>query len=380
MRPSLERQRFLLDFTLSSLWRRKGKSLSLLGVYALVVFSLASVLFFTEALRREARAVLRDTPGLLVQRTVAGRHDLAPAGWVATLAGIRGVERARGRLWGYYFDPVSGANFTVLVPERFWGAPGEAVVGRGVARARALGAGRKLALSASDGSFLTLVVREVAPAASELVSADLVLLGEADFRALFGIPPGLFTDVAVEVRNPKEIATVARKVTGLLPAARPITREEILRTWDSIFDWRSGLAVLVLTGAVLAFGIVAWDKASGLSADEQREIGILKAIGWETSDVLLLKLWEGAVVSIAAFAAGVLAAYLHVFAGRMVLFAPLLRGWATLQPELRLIPHVTPFPIAVLFFLTVVPYTAATIVPTWRAAAADPDRVMRGVA
>ena len=38
MNRSLERQRSILDFALSSLWRRKGKNLSLLAVYTLVVF------------------------------------------------------------------------------------------------------------------------------------------------------------------------------------------------------------------------------------------------------------------------------------------------------------------------------------------------------
>ena len=33
--------------------------------------------------------------------------------------------------------------------------------------------------------------------------------------------------------------------------------------------------------------------------------------------------------------------------------------------------------LAALFFLTVLPYTAATLVPIWRTATADPDQVMR---
>ena len=378
MRHALERHRYLLDFTLASLSRRKGKSLALLAVYTAVVFALASVLFFTEALRREARAVLRGAPELLVQRTVAGRHDLLPADWIPTVAGIRGVGAVSGRLWGYYFDPLTRANFTVMVPEKFWGARGEAVVGSGVARARGLGAGDALALVASGGRYLTLAVREVVPAEAERVASDLVLMGEEDFRELFGIAPGHYTDLSVAVRNAKEVGTVARKVTQALPDARPITRSELLRTWDSVFDWRSGLVVLVLAGAVLAFGIVAWDRASGLSAEERREIGILKAIGWETSDVLLMKVWEGAAVSIAAFALGVLAAYGHVFLGRLALLAPVLRGWSTLQPDLRLVPFVDALQLVSLFFLTVVPYTVATIVPAWRAATIDPDRVMRG--
>ena len=77
MRHVIERHRYLLDFTLSSISRRKGKSLALLAVYAAVVFALASVLFFTEALRREARVVLRDAPELLVQQVVERLRSLA---------------------------------------------------------------------------------------------------------------------------------------------------------------------------------------------------------------------------------------------------------------------------------------------------------------
>ena len=38
---------------------------------------------------------------------------------------------------------------------------------------------------------------------------------------------------------------------------------------------------------------------------------------------------------------------------------------------------IDPFQLAVLFFLTVVPYTLATVVPSWRAASADPDAALR---
>jgi len=122
---------------------------------------------------------------------------------------------------------------------------------------------------------------------------------------------------------------------------------------------------------------VAWDKAAGLSAEERREIGILKAIGWDVSDVLLVKAWEGAVVSAAAFTGGLVAAYLHVFVGSAALFAPVLQGWSTLSPRLHLAPALDGLQLATLFFLTVVPYTVATVVPAWRSATADPDAVMR---
>jgi ABC-type lipoprotein release transport system permease subunit len=137
------------------------------------------------------------------------------------------------------------------------------------------------------------------------------------------------------------------------------------------------LVFVLLGGTVLAFVIFAWDRASGLSGEERREIGVLKSIGWETSDVLRMKFWEGAILSLTAFFLGYLLAYAHVFYLSAALFEPVLKGWAVLYPAFRPIPYVDGLQVATLFFFTVFPYTVATIVPIWRAAVTDPDAVMR---
>ena len=135
--------------------------------------------------------------------------------------------------------------------------------------------------------------------------------------------------------------------------------------------------IVIFSAAVLAFVIFAWDKASGLSAGERREIGILKAVGWETSDVIQMKFWEGAMVSLTAFFTGVILAYVHVFFTGSIVFEPALKGWSNLYPNFELTPFVNLEQLTTLFFLTVVPYTVATIVPIWRAATIDPDSAMR---
>jgi ABC-type lipoprotein release transport system permease subunit len=154
-------------------------------------------------------------------------------------------------------------------------------------------------------------------------------------------------------------------------------REDVLRTYDAVFGWRGGVVTVLLAGALFAFVIFAWDRASGLPAEERREIGILKAIGWETADVILLKAWEGAAVSLTAFLAGTLLAYAHVFLASGSLFARVLKGWSVLYPDFRLVPAVEAHEVATLFVLTVLPYAAATVVPAWRSATVDPDAVMR---
>ncbi len=377
MRPWIEKQRNILDFTLSSLARRKGKNIALICVYTVLVVLLASVMFFTHALRKEAVLVLRDSPAMIVQRMVAGRHDLIPAGYADSIRTVKGVSAVRGRLWGYYFDPVVGANYTLMVPEAFEHPAGSVVIGAGVSRSRSAMTGDILPLRGYDGQLSYFTVAGILASDSELVSSDLMLLSEQDFRKLFHLPGGVYTDIVLDVRNSREIATVAGKIVRLLPDTRPISRNEVLRTYDSIFDWRSGIVVVILFAVALAFVIFAWDKASGLSAEEKKEIGVLKAIGWETSDVLWLKFWEGTVISLTSFLAGVLLAYVHVFLTPAALFEPVLKGWSVLYPEFRLLPEISAYQVATLFFLTVVPYTVATIIPSWRAATIDPDAVMR---
>ena len=373
----IDRQKNILDFTLFSLLRRKGKNLALLGVYLVIVFLLASVMFFTESIKNEASLILKASPEMIVQRTVAGRHDPIPAGYIDRIADIRGIRSIRGRFWGYYYDPISGANYTVIVPETEEDPEGTISIGEGVSRSRFAAPGDALEFKTFGGEIIELVVGRIFPAESSLVSSDLIRISKADFARIFGETGGFYTDLVVQAGNPKELPTIAVKIAERLPDARIILRDEILRTYEAVFSWRGGLLILILAGAALAFMILAWEKGSGLSPEERREIGILKAVGWETSDVILMKFWEGLVVSLTAFLAGSLLAYVHIYLGSATLFEPVLKGWSVIYPRFTLIPFINGSQIAALFFLTVVPYSVATVIPSWRAATTDPDSVMR---
>jgi len=380
MKLWLAKQRYLIDFTLVSLARRKTRNLGLLLVYSVLVFMLSSVTLYTHALRHEAARVLAVSPEVIVQRMVAGRHDLIPPGYMERIGrghGLRGVQKMEGRLWGYYYDAVTKANYTFMVPAEGAPAVGEIIVGPALERSRGLAKDNGISFRSYSGKLHTFIVADVLPQASELVSADLVLMSEQNFRAFFDYPVGHYTDIALSVANPQEVRNVAIKLAAVLPDARPILRDEVLRTYASIFDWREGIVLALLSAAILAFGILAWEKASGLSAEEKREIGILKAIGWETGDVIKMKFWEGLLISLTAFLAGFVAAYVHVFHFAASLFEPVLKGWAVLYPHFQLTPHIDGVQVATLFFFTVVPYAAAVLVPIWKAAITDPDSVMR---
>ncbi len=377
MNSAIERHRNILEFSLSSLLRRKTKNLSLLVLYTLIVFAVASLLFFLSALKREAALILKDAPDMVVQRMVAGRQDLVPISYSGKIRSLRGVRSVRPRLWGYYYDAATGANYTVMAADGASVQPGTIIIGSGISRKRLAFEGDFLSLQSYKRVPLLLQIEKVLPYESELAAADLVVISERDFRKLFDFPAGYATDLALTVGNQRELTTVATKIAADYPQMRPILKSEVLRTYDAVFDWRGGMTLFSLLAAMLAFIIFAWDKATGLSAEERKEIGILKSIGWETSDVLLLKFWEGVVISLSAFLTGVLMAYCHVFFLSAPLFEPVLKGWSVLYPRFILVPSINAYQLGVLFSLTVAPYTIATIIPCWRAATVDPDAAMR---
>ncbi len=378
----------ILEYALASLLRRKFKNLSLILVYAFTIAILASILFVTHALRREASHLLADAPQLVVQRLAAGRHDLIPTDYVRRISAIPGVGEVRARYWGYYYDALTKANYTLLgisgemagldlLEGRMPSAPGECAVGTGVAELRILAPGDDLIIIDSRNLGTLFEVTGVFRAESKLLTNDLVVLGEQDVIDFFGLPRGMATDISLQVFNEREVDTVAVKIKKELPDSRPITRSEIVRTYDAVFNWRSGMMLAIFSSALVAFCILAWDKATGISAEEKREIGVLKAIGWDTSDILELKFWEGIAISLTALLLGLTAAYLHVFHLGATVLAPVLKGWSVLFPSFSFVPYVDLYQVFVLGFLTVAPYVASTVVPSWKAAVTDPETVMR---
>jgi lipoprotein-releasing system permease protein len=378
----------ILEYALSSLLRRKYRNLSLIAVYALTIGILASILFLTYSLKLEATRILADAPDLIVQKISAGRHDLIPSEYARTIRDIPGVSSAGPRYWGYYYDSLTHSNYTLigidkdlpglsLVEGRMPSASGECAIGAGVGHLRISGIGDTLPLFDSKDSPVVFRIAGTFRSESNILTNDLIVMGKKDLLQFFGLPADRSTDITVTVHNPNEIATIAGKIKKAYPDTRPITKSEIIRTYDAVFNWRSGMMLTIFSSALIAFCILAWDKATGISAEEKHEIGILKAIGWDTSDILELKFWEGIVISLTSFLLGLIAAYTHVFLLNATILSPVIKGWSVLFPDFRLTPYIDIYQIFVLACLTITPYVASTVIPSWKTAITDPEHVMR---
>jgi ABC-type lipoprotein release transport system permease subunit len=253
------------------------------------------------------------------------------------------------------------------------------------------------------------VVVGIFAADAPLWQANLILTTFDDAAAIFD-QPGLATDLLVWCRSGYQ-GPVSRAITRDLVFAPPGEREPVrppvlalLRSLLQLLGLRAergtvrtqvtareDLLVLLPRGVLhnegvftvhflLAFvvGILVLLVTSGVGlAERRREVGILKATGWQTDEVLLRHLAESFALSLASACTALLLAWawLRLFNGYGVaaLFLP---GVGT-SPDFAVPFRLAPIPVLLAFVLSFVIVLSGTLYSAWRAATVPPREAMR---
>ena len=385
----MKRQLALLDFAMGALRRRAGKSIALTLGLAFVVALFGSALLLTDALRREYARGAVAMPDLTVQQLVAGRPTLIDANVAERLGDIPTVRSVRARVWGYLYFLAVESNVTVVGLEpgegdrlalsagRLPRRDNEVAIGTAVSDMLALRVGDEIGIPVEGEVRFSRVVGTFGEG-TEARTADLIVTTPEHARRLLGVPEGMATDLAIDLTTPDEAAVVTARIAERVPGARVLDRRLLTRTYELTFDTRGGLLALLLLPALAAFLLLAWERLTGLGADERREIGVLKAIGWGTADVLAARMWESASIATVGTALGVVVAYLYVFVADAPGLLDALLGWSAIRPRMHLVPALDAVQAFSLIAAVVIPFVAVSVVPAWRAAMVDPDQATRG--
>ncbi|MCD4667551.1 MAG: FtsX-like permease family protein [Sulfurimonas sp.] len=388
---------YLVEYAINAILRQKSKSFFIVFVFTLLTFLLTSVFFITNSIRYELDSTVDTLPQIIVQKIKAGRHYDIDVDAVDNILEIAGVSDAVARVWGYYYFENAGVNFSVVGIEQYENqyknsfekiaskfdlseidAKVSMVVGQGV-KATMHDSYYKEYFNfiKPDGTLKRVNIAGVFEADTQLESNDVIVMSKDTIREIFEIDESKATDIVVKVANPEEIPMIVSKIKLIYPDTRIISSEDLKVSYQNIFDYKSGIFLALFIISLFTFFIIIYDKSSGLSSEEKREIGILKAIGWRVDDVLKEKFYESFIISFFAYTLGVGLSFAYVYIFQAPILQNIFVGYSQLKTSFEL-PFIFDLQtLFLVFFLSVPIYIAATIIPSWKVATLEADEVIR---
>jgi len=272
-----------------------------------------------------------------------------------------------------------------LTPWRPEGAPsgklprGEVMIGSALAAHFGLRLGDELQVRVADVT-MPFRIAVIFPRSASIWSAQLVCMNLDDAAKLFELP-GYASDFLIYCRpGPGNIQAVrqdALTILGDIPYRLQTKTGEVASYVDKGFRNQQGVFTVFFLVA-FAVGIPALLIASGLGLSERRrEVGICKAVGWKTTDVMLMVMFEQVLLSTLAACVAFLVSYLwvRVFNGAAVaqFFISEWGSLASFPVPARF--GFTPWAMSLLLCLTIT--LSGGLFTTWRVAAQLPAECIR---
>ncbi len=352
--------------------------------------------FLSDGLSREASTSAAFAPDVTVQNMMSGRVAEFPVAQVQAIAQMPGVAKVVPRAWGYIdyngkiytimgIDPVnmpipSDINF-VMSSGQFLSVdqPFTAIVGKNLADSFGLRVGDVLSLETESGlGNFSFVISGIFSTNVNIYTSDMIMVNLNDAHTFFSSCPGCVTDLCVYVRNPSETNQVAQQIIAYNPMLRVLTRDAIKEASLSTYGARSGYVSIAWYILLVSVILVAWNQATAAGTEMKKEVGILKALGFSTSNILEIRFLETLILGFVAATVGIfMAVFYDAYLG-----APVLRdfmlGWSAVYPGYPLPLNISGSTVLILYAAAIFPLFIGSLIPAWKSAITEPDVAMRG--
>lgn len=396
----------LASYALGNVLKYRTRSIAIILALFISTSILCSVEFIREGVVSDVSVSVDEGPDIVLQKIVGGRQVPVPDTWMGNVTSTIGVRTATPRVWGYsdvgsgslltimginateYGSIVGAVGTDILDTGRFLNESDyrKMIVGQGIVDMMAtsaiplqIQAGTLLSLITFDGELIEFEVIGIFNSESKIYSYDMILTDIVSAREVLGYENSTYTDIAIWTNYGSDLNSVAFRLDTGIGEARVLTRDAISDLTLQAYSGRAGFTALLWLVVLLAVVLLAFTASSAGSDEARREVGLLKALGFDTVDVLEIRMFESINLSLLGVSLGISFAIIFDF----VMGAPLLAGYI-LGWGLVLLPGGIPLVISLPTLFTVysvglVPILVAAVVPSWRNAITEPDVVLRGV-
>lgn len=358
------------------LLRRPAEALLAGGALAAFVWIIGAALLLTRAVEGTAQRMVKAGPSLVMRRLDASGFSPVPLSVTASVAQVPGALNVRSRVWGPAragSEPVEVFAVDAQVAQALKQAelpiPDDdtAVVGPGFAHKV-----RAYVTVVGPGGQATLQMIGALPQTAGLVAQDTFLVSPSVARRVLGIPQGFATDLVLDVNRESEEDAIRPDLADAVPFVTVISAQhEAVGRVAVNLGRRGGLFLLLCVPAGLALLVLVAGVARDRAA-RSKEVGVLKAVGWTTSNVLTLHLFRALWVAGPALGIGVAGAWLTVFGPWVQWPGALLFGWSGVPPHLYLDASGAGMVLVEVSATVLLPWMAASLWPAVLASAKDP--------
>ena len=372
------------------LHKQKTKYISIFILATLTIFLLSTVIFIKSSLQNEILKTLESHNDFIIQREFGGRIFDIENQLEDKLRNIYGVKNITKRVYGRYkflsedvYFTIIGVDFSNLNKElKNLGLQNisndEMIVGFEVDNLL-----KKYKYTNYYDFFLPnkeikkVKIAKVLEKESNIISSDIIILDINLARDILGINRDFSTNIAFDVPNELERANIKQKLQRLDLDLNIIQKEDILKKYETIFNYKGGVFLILYLVVLFAFIMILYQRYSQVSINERKQIAIFKAIGYSVRDIIKIKMSENFVVAFVSYLFGVLLAYFFVF----ILNAPILKNifidFSNIKNDFIIYPYIEFSTFITLFLFFMVLFLSSVLIPVWKISAINPYESLR---
>ena len=391
--------------------RYKAKTLAIVVPLILVMATSSFMMFTRGGFIKDAGIARAFLPDVTVQGIHGGRVGEISIDLKPRIEEIAHVKRVIPRVWGYLpltIDEVD-ASFTLMgldlnnfipserlpwaIERGFFLVPGDrnkAVLGNGVALSfgavvgdmlyfadeDTLDVGDTLQIEDTLGNKGEFEVVGILNSDVQVYSTDLIICAIEDARSFFGYAEDQASDLLVYTDAPENADMVAWEITRFFKNTRVLTSKALTDLVKEAFGRRGGTFQAMWLILLVTVLLLVWAQSAHISVDVSKEIGILKAVGWQTGEIIEIRMMESLIMGLTGTSIGVLVGFVYALMGTPGISGYCI-GCASIYPKFPVPVHCDLQSIVLLFILGVMPLMGVSAIPAWLAGIIDPDEAIR---